>query len=121
MRKLGCVLCFLVAAASVIFALFAQNAKGFFVGLAFFRTVQSGGFIGMIGNIFGVLLTAGGFAAAGYFGLTKDDKKALIASVLMSGLCLISLIFTFFQGTFTLGDVIILLPCGLILYSLFKD
>ena len=121
MRKLGSILCLVVALASIIFALFAKNANGFLIGLAFFRTVQTGSFIGMIGNIFGVLLTAGGFAATGYFGLTKDDKRALISSGLMLGLCLLSLVITFFQGTFTLGDIIILLLCTLVLVSLFKE
>ncbi len=121
-RTIGSVMCFLVAAASIVFALFAKNARGFLVGLAFFRTVQTGSFMGMIGNIFGILLTAAGFGAAGYYWLSKkNDKKTLIACVIMTGVCLLSMVFAFIQGTFTFGDLIMLLPCGMILYALFKE
>lgn len=121
MRKLGSILCFAVAIASIVFAFLAGSMKGWFVGLAFFRTIQQGTFMGMIGNIFGVIITAGGFAATGYFGLSKDDKKALIGSALMCGVCLLSLIVSIFSGTFTIGDILIIAPCAMILISLFKD
>lgn len=120
MRKVGSLLCFLIAVASVIFAIFAKDASGWAVSLALFRVVEDGSFMGMIGNIFGVLITMGGFAIAGFFGLSKNDKKALISSAAMLGLCILSLIITIFTGVFTIGDILIMVPPALILIALLK-
>ncbi|MBQ8171651.1 MAG: hypothetical protein IJZ95_06665 [Oscillospiraceae bacterium] len=121
MRKIGSLLCLAVAAASVIFAFFASGAKGWFVGIALFRVVEGGNFLGMIGNIFGVLLTVAGFGAAGLFGLGKNDRRALISSGAMIALCAVSMIFTLIGGSFTLGDILIAVPPALILVSLLKS
>lgn len=121
LRKIGSISCFVVAIAAVIFAIFAGGSKGLFVGLAFFRVVKDGGFLGFIGNIFGILITFVGFAAAGYFGFSKDDKKALIVSGLMTAVCIVSMIFSIFNGTFSVGDLIIIAPSALILISLFTS
>ncbi|MBQ9946782.1 MAG: hypothetical protein IJO91_00195 [Oscillospiraceae bacterium] len=123
MRKVGSVLCFVVAIASVIFAMFAGDAKGgWFVGLAMFRVVRDGTFMGMIGNIFGVLVTFLGFAAAGFFGMIyKHDKMTLIWSGGMTALCLLSMIISICSGTFTIGDILIIVPSALVLVSLFTS
>ncbi len=120
MRKVGSLLCFLIAVAAVIFAFFAKDANGWFVGLALFRVVEDGSFMGMIGNIFGVLITLGGFAVTGFFGLSKNDKKALISSAAMLGLCILSLIVVICTGAFTFGDILVMVPPALILISLLK-
>ncbi len=121
MRKIGSVLCLVVAVASIIFAVFASGAKGWFVGLALFRVVEGGNFLGMIGNIFGVLLTVAGFGAAGLFGLGKNDKRALKSSGAMLALCVVSMLFTLIGGGFTFGDILIAVPPALILFSLLKS
>ncbi len=121
MRKVGSILCIVVAAASVIFALFAKNSGGWLMGLALFRTVSSGSFLGTIGNIFGVLITLCGFAAAGFFGLSKNDKKALISSAAVLALCLLSLIISICSKQFSIGDILIIAPPALILIDLFKS
>ncbi|MBE6902370.1 MAG: hypothetical protein E7478_07830 [Ruminococcaceae bacterium] len=122
MRKVGSVLCLLVAVASAIFALFAKNMGGWFMGLALFRTIQSGGFMGFIGNIFGVLLTLVGFGYTGLCGLKDNDKNALVSSAGMLALCVVSALFAIFSPAvaFSFGDLIIMVPPALILISLFK-
>ena len=123
LRKVGSVLCLLVAVASVIFALFAKNnTGGWFVGMALFRTVQSGGFMGFIGNIFGILLTFAGFGYTGYCGLKDNDKNALISSAAMLVFCVISILFAIFSPAvpFTLGDLLIAVPPAMILVALLK-
>lgn len=123
MRKIGSILCFVVALASVVFAFFATDSRrGWYVGLAFFRTVQNGTFMGFIGNIFGVLLTFLGFGATGYFGLSRhNEKMTLYWSGGMCVVCLLSLIISICSGTFTIGDILIMAPCALVLISLFTS
>lgn len=121
MRKVGSILCLAVAAASVIFALFARRSGGWFFSMAIFHNVENGTFLGLIGNIFGVLLTLGGFAVTGWFGLSKDDKKALISSGAMMALCVISLIISICTKDFSFGDLLIMVPPALILIDLFRS
>ena len=121
MRKVGSILCLVVAAASVIFALFARRSGGWFFSMAIFHNVENGTFLGLIGNIFGVLLTLGGFAVTGWFGLSKDDKKALISSGAMMALCVISLIISICTKDFSFGDILIMVPPALILIDLFRS
>ena len=121
MRKVGSILCLAVAAASVIFALFARRSGGWFFSMAIFHNVENGTFLGLIGNIFGVLLTLGGFAVTGWFGLSKDDKKALISSASMLALCVISLIISICTKDFSFGDILIMVPPALILIDLFRS
>lgn len=121
MRKVGSIMCFAVAAASVIFGLFAKGSGGWFFSLAIFHNVENGTFLGLIGNIFGVLLTLGGFAVTGWFGLSKNDKKALISSAAMLALCVISIIISICTGDFSLGDILIMVPPALILIDLFRS
>lgn len=121
MRKVGSIMCLAVAAASVIFALFAKGAGGWFFSLAIFRNVEDGSFLGLIGNIFGVLLTLGGFAVTGIFGLSKSDKRALISSAAMLGMCAISLIISICTKDFSFGDILIAVPPALILIDLFRS
>ena len=126
MRKIGSYSCLLVALAAVIFALFFKNmsgGRGWFVGLALFRTVQSGGFMGFIGNIFGVIITFAGFAWAGVCGLKDNDKNALISSATMLAVCAVSILFAIFSNgvAFTFGDLLIAVPPALILLDLLRS
>ncbi len=120
MRKIGSILCFAIAAASVIFALFAKGSGNWFFRLAIFRSVSNGSFLGVIGNIFGVLLTLCGFAVTGFFGLSKSDRKALISSSAMLALCVLSMIISICAKTFTFGDILIIVPPALIIIDLFR-
>ena len=97
MRKVGSFLCLLVAVAAVIFMFLAKDAKGYRVFYGLFSVVEDGTFMSFIGNIFGVLLTVVGFGMVGLYGLSKDDKKALIGSAAMCGLCLLSFIIMLFK------------------------
>lgn len=123
MRKIGSLACLLVAVAAVAFALFSKNMGGWFVGLALFRTIQSGSFMGFIGNIFGVLITFAGFAWAGVCGLKNNDKNALISSATMLAVCVVSMLFALFsrEVAFTFGDLLIAVPPALIIIDLFKS
>lgn len=120
MRKLGSFLCLLVAVAAVIFMFLAKDAKGYRVFYGLFSVVEDGTFMSFIGNIFGVLLTVVGFGMAGLYGLSKDDKKALIGSAAMCGLCLLSFIIMLFTRPITIGDFLIIVPPAMILISLLK-
>ena len=120
MRKIGSILCLLVAAAAVLFAFVSFGSRNsMFFGLAMFRVIKDGSFMGFIGNIACVLITVLGYGAAGYYGLTKkDDKMALMCSGGVTLLGIISLVIACFNG-FTVGDIVIIIPSAMVLCSLF--
>lgn len=120
MRKIGSFLCLLVAVAAVIFMFLAKDAKGYRVFYGLFNIVEDGTFMSFIGNIFGILLTLVGFGIVGLYGFSKNDKKALIGSAALCGLCLLSFIIMLFTRPLTLGDFLIIVPPAMILISLLK-
>lgn len=123
MRKVGSVSCLLLSVAAIIFGLFFRKAGGWFISFALFRTIQNGSFMGVIGNIFGVIIMVAGFAWAGLCGLRDNDKDALVSSATMLCVCAVSMLFAIFSHAvpFTFGDLIIMVPPALIIFDLFKS
>lgn len=90
--------------------------RSFIFGLSMFGMIKGGTFMGYLGNVLGLLITVAGFGAMGIFGglLTIFKKEsarrsAFISGAIMSGMALVSMLFSIFGGRFTFGDIIILL------------
>ena len=90
--------------------------KSYFMGFALFSTIRSGNFMGYLGNLLGMLITAIAFAAMGLYGLAitvahKESARrpALISGAIVGLLALVSLIFSIANHIFSFGDVIMLL------------
>ena len=106
----------LIAVLTVILNFRVIFGRGIFVGFAMFSMLRSGGFLGYIGNILGVLVTAAAFAAMCWYGLNvtvrrKDSARrpALISGAAVTVIALISLICSIAGHMFNFGDIIILL------------
>lgn len=106
----------IIAALALVLNIRVIFGKGIFVGFAMFSMMKSGGFMGYIGNILGVLVTVAAFAAMGLYGfavsaLHKENarKPSLISGVIVAALALVSLIFSIANHAFTFGDVVMLL------------
>ena len=110
------VLSVLIAALAIILNFRVIFGKSIFMGFAMFSMISKGGFMGYIGNLLGMLITAVSFAAMGLYGLAitvarKESMRrgALISGVIVGALALVSLIFSIANHRFTFGDVIMLL------------
>lgn len=92
------------------------GGQSFFFRYAMFSMVNSGGFMGYLGNLLSMLLMVLGFACMFFFGLRALSgggmsavRPALIAGGLMSLLSIISLFCSIASGKFNFfGDIIIL-------------
>lgn len=92
------------------------GGESFFFRFAMFNMVNSGGIMGYLGNLLGMMLMVIGFGAMFIFGLhalggggMKAVRPALAAGALMSLLAVISLICSIASGKFNFfGDIIIL-------------
>lgn len=120
------VLCAIAAAVSLIIGIRALMGHGIFLGLAFFAMAESGTFFGFIGNILGIAIVCGGFGAMGYYGITADRnpqnrKRAFIFGLIMSGICLLSLICGIFSGHFNIGDFFLLALPLIYTYGILKS
>lgn len=116
--KILSVVCLLVAVITILMgavALFVP-ANNWFAGYALFGLLGGKGFMGFIGNILGVVLTAACFGAMGFYGLQHDNshsarKNALIWAGATSLIGVISLIIAIANKQAGFGDVLIaLLP-----------
>lgn len=129
MRKLidiTSLLCGIAAIVSLIFGIRVLTGHGYFIGLALFSMTRQGIVFGFIGNILGIAVTCGGFGAMGFYGLTSSRssssrKNAFIWGLVMSAICLISLICSIFAGSFNFGDIIFLALPLLYTYGIFKS
>ena len=100
----------IISAISLIFGIRALTSHSYFISFGLFRMVANGTFFGFIGNVLGVAITCLGFGVLAYFGFSKDihsKKKGFIYGLILTGICLLSLIISIFTGHFTLGDLFI--------------
>ena len=129
MRKLidiTSLLCGITAIVSLIFGIRVLTGHGYFIGLALFSMTRQGTVFGFIGNIIGIAVTCGGFGAMGFYGLTSlrsvsSRKKAFIWGLVMSAVCLVSLVCSIFAGSFNFGDIVFLALPLIYTYGIFKS
>lgn len=82
--------------------------------------------MGFFGNLIGMALTALGFGAMSVFGFslgkgTAFRKKAFVWGVVMSALCVISVICSIFAHSFNFGDIILLALPLVYTYAVLKS
>lgn len=124
--RITSVLCGIMAVISIVTGIRVLTGHGYFVGLAIFSMARSGTVMGFFGNIIGMALTALGFGAMAVFGfsLVKSSairKKAFVWGVVMSVLCLISVICSIFARSFNFGDIILLALPVVYTYAVLKS
>lgn len=128
MRKLidiTSVLCGLIALVSLIMGIRVLTGHGLYMGLAIFSMARQGTMLGFIGNILGIAVTCGGFGAMGFYGLTSNRsssrKNAFIWGLIMSAVCLLSLLCSIIAHRFNFGDILILALPLLYTFGIFKS
>ena len=129
MRKLidiTSVLCAIIAIVSLIVGVRVLTGHGYFMGLAIFSMAKQGTMLGFIGNILGIAVTCGGFGAMGFYGLTSyrsssSRKNAFIWGLVMSAICLLSLVCSIFARSFNFGDILLLALPLLYTFGIFKS
>lgn len=119
MKKLTLVLSLLsvlIAVLAVVLNFRVIFGQSYYMGFAMFSMLRTGTFMGYIGNLLGMLVTAAAFAGMGLSGLAitvlkKENarRSALVWGVVVGILSLVSLIFSITNHRFSFGDVIMLL------------
>ncbi|MCH5192893.1 MAG: hypothetical protein J1F11_02955 [Oscillospiraceae bacterium] len=118
------VLCGFTALFTFIMGIRMLTGHGYFFGLRMFNLVSRGSFTGFIGNLLGVVVTCGGFGALAFygFGTSQNAKKnAFIYGIIMTVMCIVSMLVSFFQRSFTIGDVYILLLPAIYTFAILKS
>lgn len=124
--RITSVLCGIMAVISVVTGIRVLTGHGYFVGLAIFSMARSGTVMGFFGNIIGMALTALGFGAMAVFGFSLGKgaafrKKAFVWGLVMSALCVISVICSIFAHSFNFGDIILLALPLVYTYAVLKS
>lgn len=119
MKKITLIISFLsaiIAVLAVVLNFRVLFGKTYFMGFAMFSMIRSGTFMGYIGNLLGMLITAVAFAAMALYGLAltvarKESARrgALISGAFVALLALVSLVFSIANHRFNFGDVIMVL------------
>lgn len=118
------VLCAIAALASLVMGIRVLTGHGFIVGLRIFSMAEQGTFIGFIGNLLGIAVACLGFGAlaACGLGLVKNaQKNGFIFGLVMTGICLISMIAAIFSGSFSIGDLFIFALPAIYTYAVLKS
>lgn len=120
------VLSLFIAAVTIVLNFRALFGHNYFFGFSIFSIVRSGGIMGFIGNLLGLLITAFAFASMGWFGIMltflkkeKARKPAFISGVCVMLLALISLLFSLGHN-FTIGDILVLLFPAVYTFSIIR-
>jgi len=124
--KVTAVLCGIAALISIITGIRVLTGHGFFIGLALFSMAKQGTALGFMGNLMGMAVTAIGFGSMAFFGLTGigntgKSRKAFIWGLVMTSLCLLSVICSIFAKSFNFGDIIILILPAVYTYAVLKS
>lgn len=87
------------------------NFYNYHVGIRIFGMAQSGTIGGFIGNLLGVAVSCAGFGAMAFYGFVDSPnakKNAFVFGLIMTGVCLISVISAIITKKFTIGDLYML-------------
>ena len=116
-------LCAVIALLSLIFGIRALTGHNYFIGLRLFNMAARGSFMGFIGNVTGIILTCAGFGALAYCGFSGTQsakKKGFIYGIILTLICVISMIAALLSHTFTLGDLFIAVIPAVYTFALLK-
>ena len=130
MKKLTMIISLLsavIAVLAVVLNIRVLFGKTYFMGFAMFSMIRSGSFMGYIGNLLGMLITAVAFAAMAFYGLAltvarKESARrpALISGALVALLALVSLVFSIANHRFNFGDIIMVLFPAVFLFCIIQ-
>ena len=118
------VLCGIVALLSLVMGIRVLTGHGFFIGLRIFSMAESGTFIGFIGNLLGIAVSCAGFGVLAWYGFGKSQsakKNGFIYGLVMTGICLISMIAAIIGRQFTIGDLFILALPAVYTFAVLKS
>lgn len=117
-------LCGITAILSLVMGIRVLTGHGFLVGLRIFSMAESGTFIGFLGNLLGIAVSCIGFGLLAWYGFGKSQsakKSGFIYDLVMTGICLISMIAAIIGGSFTLGDLFIFALPAVYTYAVLKS
>ena len=104
------VLCGITALLSLVMGIRVLTGGSFFIGLRIFSMAENGTFFSFIGNLLGVAISCLGFGALALYGFGSSQnakRNGFIYGLIMTGICLISMIAAIIGRSFTIGDLFI--------------
>lgn len=104
------VLCGIIAVLSLIMGIRVLTGGKFLFGLHIFYMAQRGTFFGFLGNLLGVAITCLGFGVLALYGFSNSHnakRNGFIYGLIMTVICLVSMVASIISRNFTIGDLFI--------------
>ena len=104
------VLCGIIALLSLVMGVRSLLGRSYFTNFRIFSMIQTGSFFGFIGNVLGYAIMCLGFGALALYGFGNSQsakRKGFIYGLIMTAICLISMIASIIGRGFTIGDLLI--------------
>lgn len=107
------ILCGITALLSIFMGIRVLTGTGnnYFIGIRVFGMAQNGTMGGFIGNLLGIAVSGVGYGAMALYGFMNSQnakKNAFVFGLIMTGVCLVSVIVSIASKTFTIGDLYML-------------
>lgn len=117
------VLCGITAVSSLIMGISVLLGKSFLFDFRVFGIVENGTFFGFIGNVLGTAVSCIGFGLLAWYGFGKSQsskKSGFIYGLVMTGICLVSMIASIIGGGFTVGNLFVFALPAVYTYAVLK-
>ena len=101
------VLCGIIALLSLVMGIRSLLGRSSFTNFRIFSMIQAGSFFGFIGNVLGYAVMCLGFGALALYGFGSSQnakRSGFIYGLIMTGICLISMIAAIIGRRFTIGN-----------------
>ncbi|MDE5992561.1 MAG: hypothetical protein K2G87_05870 [Oscillospiraceae bacterium] len=118
------VLCGIVALLSLVMGIRVLTGGRFFIGLRIFSMAENGTFISFIGNLLGIAVSCLGFGALALYGFVSSQnakRNSFIYGLIMTAICLISMVASIFSRSFTIGDLFIAVLPAVYTFAVLKS
>lgn len=117
------VLCGITAVSSLIMGISVLLGKSFLFDFRVFGIVENGTFFGFIGNVLGTAVSCIGFGLLAWYGFGKSQsskRSGFIYGLVMTGICLVSMIASIIGGGFTVGNLFVFALPAVYTYAVLK-
>lgn len=118
------VLCGIIALLSLVMGIRSLLGRSSFTSFRIFSMIQTGSFFGFIGNVLGYAVMCLGFGTLAIYGFGSSQnakRNGFIYDLIMTAICLFSMVASIIGRSFTIGDLFIAVLPAVYTFAVLKS